>query len=461
MKLPNKKSMASVCLLAVIGHGGVALAENTPAAQVTEKVRESAWLSDPGLGKAVQRMVDSRFMPFKVVGRKDDKDRLLYKAYFKPFPADLDRFFSYWGMTTAWYVARKDSMQQEGYQEVWHQTFRDAANTELHQVVFQKKLDVTQEPTPNSHTYNDEEHEQNILMGMLWRSEFKKLEQTLDAASAQKNAGMLKSNVLQARFGSLSNLDRNFQDQFDRWVSQSGSANAYLARGLFLSQLAWDARGDKYFSETSKQQIAEFHRLGSLARVDLNRANAKLPNCAMCAAALISNNDAVGMQDAKSKLLANALEQDPTLWAPAIAFLGTLRPEWGGSYSQMEAFIASIDEKVGDEALTEHLRSRFFYYRGNAAYKESREGARVWFEKGLNGHPYQLLVNELALIYSMKNDHKRAAELLESSMAKGNERDLYTLEALAQAYSNMGMAVKAEELRAKRKEAVERFKMAH
>ena len=200
-------------------------------------------------------------------------------------------------------------------------------------------------------------------------------------------------------------------------------------------------------------------RLGSLARADINKANAKLPNCAMCAAALISNNGAVGMQEANKKLLANALQQDPTLWAPAIAFLGTLPPQWGGSYSQMEAFIAAIDEKVGDKALTEHLQSRFYYHRGNNAYRESREAARVWFEKGLNAHPYQLLVNELALIYSLKNDHKRAAELLENSMANGNEWDLYTLEALAQAYSNMGMTVKAEKLMAKRKEATERFRM--
>ncbi len=265
---------------------------------------------------------------------------------------------------------------------------------------------------------------------------------------------------MQARFTGLSRVDSDFQKQFDRWAQKSGSGNAYLARGMFLNELAWDARGEKYIAETSKEKIAEFRRLSAMARVDLNKANDKIPNCAMCAGELIHNNRAMGMQKSDDTLLQNALQQDPTLWAPVIAYFNALRPEWGGSFGKMETFIATVEQKHGDKALVEHLKSRLFFSRGNAIYKENLEGARVWFEKGLNDNAYQLLVNELALIYTRKNNHKRAAELLENSMAKGNEWDLYTLEALAQAYFNLGLTVKGEKLMAKRNEAVQRFKNA-
>ncbi|MES2950977.1 MAG: hypothetical protein V4858_20775 [Pseudomonadota bacterium] len=454
------KNRIAACLLALACLPGLGIAQDKATVHAAEKVKESAWISDPAMGKMVQKMVDSRFMPFKVMGQKDAKDILSYKAFFRPFPANMDKFFVYWGMTAEWYKARKDGMQQEGYQEIWHHTFRDAANTELHQAIWQKTLTTEQKPVANSHVYNDEEHAQNILMGMLWRSEFKKLDQTLDAAFAQKATGKLKSNVLQARFASLSRLDSDFQKQFDRWVKESGSGNAYLARGMFLNVLAWDARGEKYISETSKDKIAEFRRLSALARVDLNKATDKLANCAMCAGELIHNNRALTLQKSDDTLLQTALQQDPSLWAPTISYFNALRPEWGGSFGQMETFIATVEQKIGDKALVEHLKSRLYFSRGMAIYKEDLEGARVWFEKGVNEQAYQLLVNELALIYTRKNNHKRAAELLENSMARGNEWDLYTLEALAQAYFNLGLTVKGETLMAKRNEAVRRFKNA-
>ncbi|MBI1771559.1 MAG: hypothetical protein HYR68_04270 [Burkholderiales bacterium] len=435
-------------------------AQIKPVAQdvVNEKVKESAWLPDPALTQLLQKMVESRFMPYKVVGQKNDKDILSYKAYFHPFPKDMERFYSYWGMTAEWYIARKNSMAQEGYQEIWHQSFRDAGNTELHQAVWMKRSTENPELQKLGSNYADEEHEQNILVGMLWRGEFKKLDIALDSAFAQNKAGRLKSNTLYKRFGTLSRLDKDFQKQFDAWVKSSMQGYAYLARGMFLQQQAWDARGDKLAAETSKKQFADFHKLSSVARVDLTKANEKIKSCALCVGELIVNNRALGIKEGDDALLKYALQYDPKLYSPAYAYLSKLLPQWGGSFSEMETFIGNIRKTTGDEILVDELKSRLCYYQGIAIYREDQEGARIWFERGLTSQPYQLLVNELALLYAKKNNHKQAIALLEKSMANGNEWDIYTLEVLAQSYFALGMQAKGDKLIAKRDGAVRRFK---
>ncbi|PXX37903.1 hypothetical protein DFR42_11463 [Undibacterium pigrum] len=458
LPLFKKVSLGMALILSFASVEVYAQAASAQQQAAKEKVKESTWLSDPALTKFVQKMVESRYMPYKVLGQKDGKDVLTYKAYFRPFPADMERFYSYWGMTAAWYIARKDSMAQEGYEEIWHQSYRDAANTELHQAVWQKTSTANPDLPRLGSNYADEEHEQNILVAMLWRGEFKKLDVTLGSGFAQNHAGRLKSNTLYARFATLSRLDKDFGKQFDSWVKSSQLGYAHLARGMFLQEQAWEARGGKFAAETSKAQFAGFHKLSAQARIDFNKANEKIMACAMCAGELIGNNKALSMQADDANLLKAAIKQDPSLYSPAYAYLGTLLPQWGGSFEQIEAFIINIGKATGDQVLVEQLKSRLCYYRGNAIYKGDPEGARVWFEKGLNSQPYQLLVNELALMYAKKNNHQQSIILLEKSLANGNEWDIYTLEALAQSYFALGMQVKGDKLIAKRDEAVRRFK---
>ena len=458
MSMSRKFSLAMVLVSTFIAVEVYAQTQSVQQVAAKEKVKESAWLSDPELTRFVQKMVDSRYMPYKVLGQKNSKDMLTYKAHFRPFPADMERFYSYWGMTAAWYNARKTSMAQEGYEEIWHQSYRDAGNTELHQAVWQKTSTENPEMPKLGSNYADEEHEQNILVAMLWRGEFKKLDVALESGFAQNHAGRLKSNTLHTRFATLSRLDKNFKKQFDGWVKSSQHGYAHLARGMFLQEQAWEARGAKLAAETSKAQFAEFHKLSAQARVDLNKANEKIRACAMCAGELIGNNKALSIQGDDVNLLKTAFRLDPSLYTPAYAYLSKLLPQWGGSFADMESFIENMNKVTGDQVLVDQLKSRLYYYRGSAIFKEDPEGARVWFEKGLNSQPYQLLVNELALMYAKKNSHKQAIALLEKSMANGNEWDLYTLEALAQSYFALGMQAKGDKLIAKRDEAVRRFK---
>jgi tetratricopeptide (TPR) repeat protein len=423
-----------------------------------EKIIESSWISSSELDRFLQKKIDSRFMPFKVIGKKNDKELISYKGFFKPFPPNTDHFFAYWGMTGEWYRKRQDALKSEGFQEIWHQSFQDAAGTEIHQAVWFKASASEPEVFPNGVLYKDEEHEKNILIGMLAKAQYKTLQQSLENTYSAYREGKLSSHVLVGRFDAIANLDADFDKRFDDWVRTTPGGYSYLARGMHLQQRAWDARGSELANKTTKTQFAKLRHLATRARLDLLKANDLLNDCALCAGVLIENNRALSRDKSENAgLLQNALRQDPKMWRPVLLYFSGLYPQWGGSYAEMKAFIEEIRQRTADPALIDQLMSRMYWVHGSTVQKEDQEAALTWYEKGVNDHPYSLLINELALIYSKKNKHIKAAELLEKNLSVNDEWDIYTLEALAQAYFAMGQQLKGEKMIAKRNEAQRRY----
>lgn len=103
-------------------------------------VKETEWLSQSQMGALFQQAVDNRFMMFKVVGQKRDDDSIVYKGFMRPFPKNLDKFYTYWAMGDAAYRARHQGFLDQGYEEIWHQSFTDAGGQTVHQAVWLRLL---------------------------------------------------------------------------------------------------------------------------------------------------------------------------------------------------------------------------------------------------------------------------------------------------------------------------------
>ena len=110
------------------------------AAEAESNVDESNWVPLSEMNTLFARGNDNRLMMFKVVGKMADNFSISYKASFRPFPPNLDRFFAYYGMGDQWYRARKTALEDAGFTEIWHQSFRDSTQQEVHQAVWQKLL---------------------------------------------------------------------------------------------------------------------------------------------------------------------------------------------------------------------------------------------------------------------------------------------------------------------------------
>jgi hypothetical protein len=87
----------------------------------------------------------------------------------------------------------------------------------------------------------------------------------------QKN--VLKENALFLEIDSLSQSKNNYEDKLNKFVSSyPDSYIPYYLRATYLSSMAWNKRGDKFISETTKSQVNGFIYYKELAQKDIDKA---------------------------------------------------------------------------------------------------------------------------------------------------------------------------------------------
>jgi tetratricopeptide (TPR) repeat protein len=308
--------------------------------------------------------------------------------------------------------------------------------------------------------YSDEEHQKNVLNGLLVNQRYQDLESSLAKAERQYRKHAISPAQWTERFNSLADI--NADDvivRFDSWVAETDSGYAHLARGKFLLVQAWEARGGELASKTSESQFAQFNRLARLAQADLLAARDKLGACALCYGELIKVNRALNQRSPEDlQLLELALGADPSMAEPVILYFQNTFPQWGGSFELMQGFIAQMRGKVQDNGIIAQLESRYCWERGRAATGRGDDAqALEWYEKGVTARPYSMLMKNLAQFYQERGEHQKAASTLEENLRLNGEWDLYTTEALAQEYFALGDNKRGNKMMARRDELQRRY----
>ena len=309
----------------------------------------------------------------------------------------------------------------------------------------------------------EDEQARIALRNMLAQKDYDGLEKSLAQAHAKYLSGKLPSNQWAGQFQALATMGSKFKGQFDRWVSEKKSGYAHLARGMFLQQQAWLARGSEPSAETSDAQFAALRKLAAQARPDLTMANEKIEGCAICAGELIGNNRALNERATDRELLDKALSQDPKMWLPILEYYQGIYPKWE-SYDEIQAFIAEMRIKVKDPELDANLESRMYRDHGKQALSNNQidrvKLATAWYEQGVNKHPHDLLLKELAALYADKGDYQRASELLELNLKTNDSADVSTIETLAKVYVELGQYKKSEKMIARQEEIQRSYQSA-
>lgn len=175
---------------------------------------------------------------------------------------------------------------------------------------------------------------------LLKNKKFKELDSFLQAKQHSYEAGHLSPDALYEQFNFATGNESWLEAQLSTWVkSASTSYVAHLARGRYYVSRAWEARGDKYIDKTPPENIREMSRLNKLATLDLEKS-ISLTEKPMLSYSLLIN---VGMATGRSKQSRHWLEEanriDPDSTYIKIDYLLTLRPRWGGSMEEMQAFV--------------------------------------------------------------------------------------------------------------------------
>jgi hypothetical protein len=295
---------------------------------------------------------------------------------------------------------------------------------------------------------------------MLVEEKYAALDKAFEKAEKQYRNGKISTKQWEGRWLSIADINADgIEPRFDSWVAQTGSPYAYLARGLFITNKAWEARGTKLAPETTDAQFAELYRLSEKAEKDLLVAREKISKCSICIAGLLRANRAFGRPAAESEtLLDEALASDSKSRTAVFVYFTGLYPQWHGSFKLMQGFIDDMERQVSDPAVIDELRSRYCWMQAASAV-ERGDGdlALEWYERGRTEHPYDMLMKHLAAAYMEKKEVGKAVTVLEDNLKLNDAWDLYTIEALAQAYFENGQQDKGKEMLRKRDEAQHRY----
>ena len=212
--------------------------------------------------------------------------------------------------------------------------------------------------------------EDSHVLQALARKDFSFLNTTLNGVQRSFEEGHLSEIELRNAFRPFRNLNSQQQEALRAWPKNSpDSYAAQLALGIFLKSAGWEARGGKFISETSSQQINEMLRLFELSRSELNRSLRFAEKPYLTVFHLLDIARAEGDHVAELALLTQANRLLPSNHLARNRYLVSITPRWGGSYEQMRQFILEASKDGADQEGVMQLEAIIYNDQGDAALR--------------------------------------------------------------------------------------------
>lgn len=206
-------------------------------------------------------------------------------------------------------------------------------------------------------------------------------------------------------------FEEDILDETTEWVEKfPKSPYARLARGGAYYRLGWKARGSAYASNTWKDQFDGMHNHFEKAEEDLKEALEFNPKLSPAYFLLLNMAAARGFKDEQYYWYTEAIKNIPYSYNIRWNHLYHLLPRWGGTYEEMENFVAIAQMHAGDNPRLLLLKSYIPYfrasdYRGSKEYEKSIieitksiDYVKRWYNYYDRARSYKYLgENELAL----------------------------------------------------------------
>lgn len=98
-------------------------------------VYETDWIDDNDMTSTLRDRNDNRLFPCEVEG-KVEGIKILYRASYCPFLADMNFFYSRWGLSDTWYEKWAAYYKSIGMTEHSHTTFIDLSGNTVNQATW-------------------------------------------------------------------------------------------------------------------------------------------------------------------------------------------------------------------------------------------------------------------------------------------------------------------------------------
>jgi hypothetical protein len=197
--------------------------------------------------------------------------------------------------------------------------------------------------------------------------------------------GQLSEIQLLKAYRQFYKLDAQQQQALHEWPKNiPNSYGAHLALGIFLKRAGVDVRGGKYASETKAEQLEEMERFFRLAVPELVQSLPLTKKPYLSLFYLLDITKYVSDRKASKEILMKANQIFPQNRLVKNRYMTSLTPRWGGSYEQMQEFIAESKKAGTDQEGILQLEAIMHDDIGDMAWRENdHTKAKTSFLKAL------------------------------------------------------------------------------
>jgi hypothetical protein len=194
-------------------------------------------------------------------------------------------------------------------------------------------------------------------LSWLRSGDYQSLERYYSQQQRDYESGLASDQVLYANFRKLYQDSLDNELYFERWVQAfPTSYSAHLAQGAYLYRMAWSVRGNAYRNQTAQTKFDAMQNWLARARPEL-AASLKLTAKPFLSTLYLLNVTMLsGSAAERQHWFEVGTSIDPANTLLRYRYMFSLRPRWGGSYEQMEAFLRQCEEAHQPPQLLARLR---------------------------------------------------------------------------------------------------------
>lgn len=178
---------------------------------------------------------------------------------------------------------------------------------------------------------------------------FAELDQFLEQTQSAYEHGKISELALTEIFNVFCSVDASFEPGLEEYIQVfPNSYSANLAYGIYCIEYGWTKRGYDFADKLNDEQIKGFLSYLQIADQHLRRSVALTTKPILSYVQLMIIAMGIGEQEDgdKEKFYRAALACAPDCLGIRKQFLRTLRPQWGGSFKEMYAFIKNKEHSI-------------------------------------------------------------------------------------------------------------------
>jgi len=206
------------------------------------------------------------------------------------------------------------------------------------------------------------------LIALLKEEKYEMLDAHLTRYQNAFEADFRQEKNVQVAFLSFQRTDPSLERYLSEWIIRfPKSYSGRLARGLYYGAVGINKRGSRVASKTTATQVSGMQLYFSKAQEDLRAALEMNPQLMPAYTFMIFIPMVFGLRDQTKAIIDEALRKNPYSFSARWSYLASLEPRWGGSYREMEDFIAQARPYYGKYPYLIVLNGKIFAARGDEA----------------------------------------------------------------------------------------------